>query len=271
MFTLACTTRPWQSLPLPAALTAIAAAGFTEVGLMYQASAEGWQVPVHGASSERERWAVQQLLADAGLQVPLLLAETRLGLGLAAASLRYARLIEHAAALGVSTLLDLGCEPAQRPAYLALMQSVLPLAEAAGLVIAIKPHGGISQTANDLLSLRDILGSKAFCFSFDPGNWLYYGGAEVPLQAYLQQLAPAIDHFILKDCQFGPRGPDVAVQPGHGIVDFPALLTQWQALTDGGRLYLECLSPGSPAELHTQARAVQHWLRQCLSTYTITE
>ncbi|NHQ86491.1 sugar phosphate isomerase/epimerase [Iodobacter sp. HSC-16F04] len=265
---LGCATRPLQFLEFSHACAVIAGAGFSDVALFYSHSQAGPCIPVTAASTPRQIAALKQACAAAGLQPSLLLAGVDLAeKGLAAAIGDYARLIEHARQLGCSTLLDLGCGQVDLLAdYLALMQAIEPVASEARITITIKPHGGITASALDLLALKQRLASDVFRLSFDPGNLLYYSRGEIKAEAHLEALAPHCAHFIVKDFVPGPSGPSVEINPGDGWVDFAGLLHGLQQHDFRGPMYLECVAGKTLADIERhiqQSRLRMHtWLQQ---------
>ncbi|WP_028453243.1 sugar phosphate isomerase/epimerase family protein [Chitinilyticum aquatile] len=242
-----CTTRPYQELDFPRACAAIAAAGFSEVAVYYNASAAGTPaIPVTAQSTAADVAAARQAASAAGLTPSLLLGGWQPDLELAAAIDDYRRLIDNAAALGACWLLDLGCDQRElRADYLALMQAVAPHAEAAGITITLKPHGGIALTAADLLALYGTVAHPAFRLCFDPGNFIYYSAGAIRPEDCVDALAPHCATAIIKDCVLGPGGPDVMVTPGEGLVDFPQIFRQLRAGGFSGPVYLECVAGNS--------------------------
>ena len=128
--TIGCTSRPYSRLRYEEAYEHIAAAGYTDVAVF----ANTGQVPVHADSTPAEVAAVRRAAADAGVVPSLLIGNTVLDLGLEAAIEDYKKLIDHAADLGTSWLLDCGTGKEEHfESYFVLMRRVAPYAQQAGL------------------------------------------------------------------------------------------------------------------------------------------
>ena len=56
------------------------------------------------------------------------------------------------------------------------MRRAAPYAQEKGVTIALKPHGGLSTTADDTLRAIETVNHPAYRLCFDPGNLLYYAG-----------------------------------------------------------------------------------------------
>jgi sugar phosphate isomerase/epimerase len=271
---IGCTTRPYQSLNLAAACEHIAAAGFTDVALFYNQTPDGAAIAVNAHSSSAQITAARHACSDAGLSPSMLLVgEWPAALGHHAAVEHYRRLIENTAQLGARMLLDFGCEQASAlPAYLALMQAIEPIARAAQITICIKPHGGIASNPKQLLALKQILQSDTFMLSFDPGNLLYYSAGQIQPTDYIAALAPYCAHVIIKDYQLTAAGPSVAITPGDGEVDFPALFREFAAQQFCDPCYLEMVAGETLAQIDRNVRLslrrIQTWLAASQSSTT---
>ena len=222
---IACTVRPWAQFPLDRALRGIRTAGFDAVAL-----------PVHGVTevitpdtSAAEAAEVGDQIAGHGLTVSVLSHSAALDRTDDEALAALRRQIEHCARLGVRVLVDMSCtEPAEYERYLRLMRAGAPYAAEYGVTIAVKPHGGLTRTAADLLAVVERVDHEAYRICWDPGNLVHYGG-EPPARG-LAEVAPWIvavgarDHparGIGRGATTGGMPP--AITPGDGIVDFAGL------------------------------------------------
>jgi sugar phosphate isomerase/epimerase len=237
--TIGCTTRPYSMLGYPEAFARIAAAGYTEVAVF--GSKDG--MPVASSTTPETVAAVRAAAGAAGLAPSLLIGGVRLELGLAQAVDDYRRLIDNAAALGARWLLDCGTgSPDQYENYFELMRRCAAHAQACGLQITMKPHGGISLTVEDLLAAHRRVGHPAFGICFDPGNIVYYtAGARRP-EPDAPAVAPVCNALIIKDCIIRSDGkPDVMVTAGEGLVNFAAVLGSFVKAGYTGPCYVECV------------------------------
>jgi sugar phosphate isomerase/epimerase len=246
--TLGCTTRPYASLSFAEACARIADAGYSDVAVFGRKA-------VHSTSTREETLAVRQIAEDAGLTPSMLLGHVQLDLGTAAAVDDYRALIDNAALLGARWLLECGTDRKERYAdYVTVMRRVASHAQAAGITITLKPHGGITQTTADLIDVHRRVDHPAFGLCYDPGNIVYYTGGQERPETYVSEVAHLIATCIIKDCVLDEGIPSVVVTPGEGLVDFPTILS---ALVSGGfegPLYVECVGGTDIDEIDRNVR-----------------
>ncbi len=259
---IGCTTRPYSSVSFAEACKHIAAASYTDVAGY---SHEG-RTPVDSASTAGEVAEARRIAADAGLAPSMMLGGVNLKLGLAAATDNYRRLIDNAAALGVKWLLDGGTSnDDQYDDYFRVMSAAAPHAAAAGIDITLKPHGGISLSADDLINACERVDHPSFGISFDPGNIIYYtNGAERP-ETVIDLVAPKTSTLIIKDCVIRDGQPDVMITPGEGLVDFEQVIGGLIRGGFDGPMYLECVGGKTLDEVNRNVSATRSMLIELLS------
>ena len=257
--TMGCTTRPYAGLSFEDACQRIAAAGYTDVALFTQAG-------VGSQSTPAEVRQAREVARDAGLRPSMLLGRTQLEAGPEAALADYRRLIDNAALLGASWLLSTGTmQPDQYEVFFDLMQAAAPLAEDAGIGIALKPHGGITLTTDDLIAANQRIPHPSFGICYDPGNIIYYTkGAERP-ETHVARVAPYVTTGIIKDCALAGGKPDVMVTAGEGLVDFTAVLSGLVAGGFRGPLYVECVGGQSLEEIDRNVVGTRSFIEAILS------
>ena len=244
--TIGCTTRPYSKLPFGEAFARIAAAGYTDVAVF----ANEGQVPVRSESTPKEIAEVRKAAEDAGVAPSMLIGRTQLDLGLEGAAEDYNRLIDNAAALGTVWLLDCGTGKEEHyEAYYELMRRAAPYAEQAGVRITMKPHGGISLTAEDLIQAHEKVDHPAFGICYDPGNIIFYTKGEMRPETDVAEVASRVTTAIIKDCVVVDGKPDVAVTPGDGLVDFYTVLSGLVGGGFDGPLYVECVGSTEPDDV----------------------
>lgn len=255
---LGCTTRPYGELALDDICARIADAGYTDVALFGNA--------FYARADHRETQRVRDIVQQAGLAPSMLLNNVRIQDGLETALAAYRQVIDNAAILGATWVLDTGtgavelCED-----YMALLDRVLPYAAEAQVRITLKPHGGITLTTDDLIAAHRRLDHPAFGISYDPGNIIYYSvGAERP-EMHVDAVAPLVTTCIIKDCVVRDGRPDVMVTPGEGWVDFRRVLSSLLGAGFDGPLYVECVGGGTLEAIDANVRRTYHFLRDILS------
>lgn len=176
-----------------------------------------------------------------------------------AAGLR--RLIDRCATVGSPTLMLGGTGKAEAlDAYLGAIRLGAPYAAERGMEIVIKPHGGLNATAEQLADWLDRVSHPNFRVWYDPANILYYSDGALDPVAQAGRLDGRVTGMCVKDYQ-PPK--NVAITPGDGTVDFPAVLRRLaQGGFTRGPLMIECLAPGEPAELLVEAKRAIEFVRR---------
>ena len=240
------TTRPYNQLAFAEACERIATAGYSDVAVF----AHNREMPVDSSSSSDQVAAARRAAADAGLIPSMLLGRTHLERGLDAATDDYKQLIDNAAALGCQWILELGTgKQEQYEDYPKLMRAVADHAQSVGIGISLKPHGGISLTAQELVDLHDRVEHPAFRISYDPGNIIYYTKGEVRPEEEVEQIASRTSTLIIKDCSLDGDQPDVMVTAGDGLVDFPFVIDKMREGGFRGPMYVECVGSTEPDDV----------------------
>lgn len=240
------TTRPYNQLGFAEACTRIAAAGYTDVAVF----AHNREMPVDSGSSAEDVAAARKAAEDAGLAPSMLLGRTHLELGLDGATDDYRRLIDNASALGAKWILELGTsKEEQYDDYPKLMAAVADHAASCGVGISLKPHGGISLTAQELIDLHDRVNHPAFRISYDPGNIIFYTKGEVRPESEVELIASRTSTLIIKDCSLDGEKPDVMVTAGDGLVNFPFVIGKLREGGFVGPMYVECVGSSEPDDV----------------------
>jgi sugar phosphate isomerase/epimerase len=256
---LGCTTRPYAALNFAGACERIAAAGYSDVAVF------GRDV-VHSQSTREETLAACRTAQDAGLEPSMLLGRVQLDQGLDAVVNDYRSLIDNAALLGATWLLECGTSREELyPDYVAVMRRVAPYAQAAGITITLKPHGGITLTTADLIDVYRRVDHPGFGLCYDPGNIIFYSLGEERPETHVAEVAPLVATGIIKDCVLNDGVPDVMVTPGEGLVDFHAILPALVAGGFSGPLYLECVGGTTIDEIDQNVRRSLAFVREALA------
>ena len=203
------------------ALEGLAATGYhaCEIGAV-----KGWFEHIDpDTASEREIDRIAAKLADLGLRPVSLSGHAQLQTAEGAA--RFSRAIDIAAALGmevVNTYTGDATTDEEREAYFANVAALCDQAANHGLKIGMETDSNMLPTAEvgvailDRIDRPDVLG-----FNYDPGNVVYYAGAD-PLTDVRFAL-PRLVHFHFKD-KVGGKGVFNFPPPGDGELDMTGLL-----------------------------------------------
>jgi len=220
---------------------------------------------VDSKSTRAEVLTARRIAQDAGLAPSMLLGRVQLELESDAAADDYRALIDHAALLGAKWLLDCGTSKEEwYTDYLSVMRRVAPHAQAAGITITLKPHGGITLTTADLIDVYKQVDHPGFGLCYDPGNILYYTRGKERPETHVAEVAPLISTGIIKDCVLSDGTPDVLITPGEGLVDFATVLAALVAGGFDGPLYVECVGGTDIDEIDANVRRTLAFVRDAL-------
>ena len=176
------------------------------------------------------------------------------------------RLIDNAKRVGISVLIEMGTsKPELFEKYFAVMRRAAGYAQGQGVVIAMKPHGGLSTTSDDCVKAIQTVNHPGFRLCFDPGNLLYYAG-ERP-ETTLDKLGPLSVAMCIKD-ETGGNGPNrsVNVTPGDGDVEFPAVFRGLKEYGFAGKpAIIETLGGETLDEVNREAKRAHQYLTEVLA------
>ena len=245
---IGCFNRPWTSWTFDDALKQIKAAGYHTVGLLTRTKDE----PFIGADASPEYLAkLKQRLASSGLATNMGALRTRHNIPLDESRNEARTQIDNASALGITYLLSFGVDrPEEYDHYYRVMSDAAAYAQERRIRLVMKPHGGGSGAAAEILAAIKAVQHANFKIWYDAGNIIYYTGKD-PIEE-LKPIARHVTGFCAKDCG-APKG-DVMIQFGTGKVDFAAVFAELKSAGFDGPLMVECCKVGASAE-ETMANA----------------
>ena len=256
---LGCFNRPWSRETLDDALAGMSAAGFELVGFMRQ---QGMAV-LDGDSSAEDVSRLRALCASHGLAPSTNLGGPALDRPLPEAVADFRRAIDNTKAAGCDLLLTCGTmDEAQYDAYYEAMRQSVDYAQQQGVMLTLKPHGGISATSRELLKALREISHPNFRIYYDPGNIHFYTGESAAEDVKL--IAEHVVAMCIKDETGGVHG-DVAIEPGTGDVDWDAVFGTLKDAGFDGPCIVECLGGASLAEIDESAKRTHEFLLRHLS------
>jgi sugar phosphate isomerase/epimerase len=261
-----CFNRPWlgekdKPWGYDTALDGIKAAGYNLTGMLTRTATE----PFIGSDATPEYLAaLKQKIAARGLKVNMGALRLKFDLPLAEMIKDTRRQIDNGKTMGVEFLLTFGANNSkQYENYYKLMQDAAAYAQDRGLKVVLKPHGGASGAAEEIMRCLEKVNHPNYKVWFDAGNILFYTGKD-PVEE-LKPIAKHVTGFCAKDCD-KQRG-SVWLQFGTGKVDFRALFTELKGAGFNGPIMVECCALGATADLVTaNARQNRQYLENLLAT-----
>jgi sugar phosphate isomerase/epimerase len=264
---IGCYTRVFDRWDLHTALDAIVEAGYGHAGVMTtKRTPEQEWVLVSANTPLTRATEIGKELSRRNLRVPSLYGHGfEKSESLAAGIDALKRLIDNARACGAKNLL-LGGTNAQGDAYDLYYRVVAGAcdyaqAQAQGLGISVKPHGGSNATGPQCRKAINKVNHPNFRIWYDPGNTFYYSEGKLDPVDDASTVSDWVVGVCIKD--FLPP-QNVMVTPGTGRVDFPAVLAR---LVAGGfrqgPLVVECVNAeGDLKQTISQARQARLYLER---------
>lgn len=249
--------RPWQRFPLDDALAGIAASGARLVG--YQAI--GPHPAISPEAAPDGLAAAERGIAERRLKLILYRPIVPFRLSDEAFLAAFEPHFVLAQRFGVERLLFTAPGRVdEHDRFWRMMPLAAAAAQRRGMTFLLKPHGGLMGTADDCLSVARRFDHPAIRICYDPGNVVYYTGAD-PLHG-LRALAPYLGALSVKDCTAPEaEGGTVMVSPGAGKVDFRRLFGILNEAGFRAPCLVETLAEGTPEEVNREARQTVDYLR----------
>ncbi len=257
---IGCFNRPWTTWSFDAALAQIKAAGYQTTGLLTRTKDE----PFIAEDATPEYLArLKQRLAASGLKANMGALRSRHDVPLAVSIAEVQRQINHARELGLESVLTFGVDkPTEYAHYQTVMRESAAYAAEHGVKLVMKPHGGASGAADEMIGVMKTVRNQNFKIWYDAGNIIYYTGKD-PIEE-LKPIASLVTGFCAKDC--GGRESDVMIQFGAGRVDFAGVFRVLKAAGFNGPVMVECCKIGATAEeTMANARANRTFLEKVLT------
>ena len=265
---IGCFNRPWTKWSFDETLDAIKSAGYSSTGLLTPTRAD-----VFTSSNATPEYlaALKAKIAARGLKVNMTALRIKNELPLAEAIADTRLQLVNAHTVGVEFALTFGEDKPERYAqYFKVMADAAAFAQERGIKLVMKPHGGGSGAADEILTAIKTVGHPNFKIWYDAGNIIYYTGKD-PV-AELEPILPHVTGFCAKDCVVntdaaGKATPDVMIQFGAGKVDFAGVFKKLKSGGFNGPLMVECCKIGATAEeTMANARANREFLEKVLAT-----
>ncbi|MBL9201713.1 MAG: sugar phosphate isomerase/epimerase [Opitutaceae bacterium] len=259
-WTIGCLNRPWTKWSADEMLDSVKAAGFRVIGLQTPTPAD----PFVGAAAKRDYLAaLKDKIAARGLEAFQGRVQTRDNATEADEAAAIRTQIDRAKFLGLRVLINTGtAKPEAYAAWYRKMALAAAYGADHGVQIVVKPHGGVTAAAPELLTCLEKVNHPNFRLWYDAGNLIYYTGKD-PI-ADLEPLLPHVTAFTAKDC--AAKGAEVMTQFGTGKVDFVAIFRRLKRAGFAGPIVVEsCAVGATAAETTANARANRLFLEKALA------
>jgi len=271
---IGCFNRPWTKWPYDTALDGIRDAGYKLTGLLTahpiyaagDATATKGQFEPFARSEATAEYldALKRRIAQRGLAVNMYALRNPFT-GDAADVIKQVRAqIDHAKALSLDFVLSFGVAKADEyDNFIKAMADGAAYAQEQGVKLVMKPHGGNTGTAQEILDTLKKVNHANFKIWYDAGNIIYYTGKD-PV-AELDPIAEHVTGFCAKDCS--GKGKEVLIQFGDGKVDFAGVFKKLKSAGFSGPLMVEGVAVADTADQTTEnARKNREFLERVLAS-----
>jgi sugar phosphate isomerase/epimerase len=268
---IGCFTRPWDRHDYRVALDAIAEAGFRYAGLMTHTGKSG-RLVISVRTTPDEAQEIGREVKKRGLAIPCVYGgefPVQKSLNAGIGGLR--RLIDNCAAAGSASLMVGGTgSAALYDAYYRAIAECCDYAAERKVLLVTKPHGGLNATGPQCRKALEKVGHGNFRLWYDPGNILYYSDGDLDPVDDLHAVDGLVAGMCIKDFTMsekdGKMAKDVALTPGSGGVDFPAVVAGLQkGGFTRGPVVIECLARGDLPFLLNEAKRTKEFVERLFS------
>jgi sugar phosphate isomerase/epimerase len=242
---IGCYTRPWDQFDYRVALDGIAEAGYHGAGLM-TAKGKSWVIITPDTSVE-EAARVGEEVRKRGLRTLSVYGDFSVKTAVAEGLQDLRRLIDNASACGAPSLMLGGVsEERYYQPYFQAVREACDYAASKGIVLTIKPHGGLNATGPQCRKAIGWVGKSNFRLWYDPGNIFYYSDGKLDPVDDAATVDGLVEGMSIKD--FLPP-KEVQVTPGTGKVNFAEVFRRLkQGGFKTGPLIVECLARADAAD-----------------------
>jgi len=258
---IGCFNRPWTKWGYDQTLDGIKAAGYKLTGLLSRTKDD----PFIGSNATPEYLDnLKKKIAARGLKANMGALHSRHDIPVEESIRDVRKQIDNARYLSLEYLLSFGVDkPSQYEHYYRVMADAAAYAQERRLKLVLKPHGGGSGAAEEILRCLEQVKHPNFKVWYDAGNIIHYTGKD-PV-AELEPIAQYVTGFCAKDC--GQQKGEVMIQFGAGKVDFKAVFSKLKAAGFNGPVMVECCAPGqTPEEVTANARANREFLEKVFAS-----
>ncbi|HKQ77750.1 MAG TPA: sugar phosphate isomerase/epimerase family protein [Blastocatellia bacterium] len=258
---IGCFNRPWTKWSFDETLKQIKDAGYKSTGLL---SRHREELFIRAEATPEYLENLKKRLAASGLTSNMGALSSSHNIPLEDSIRDVRKQIDNAKFLSLKYVMSFGANnPEEFGHYYKVMSDASAYAQEKGVKLVMKPHGGISGSADEILRVIKEVNHRNFSIWYDAGNIIHYTGKD-PV-AEIEPIARHITGFCAKDC--GELRGDVMIQFGAGKVDFAGVFKRLKAGGFDGPVMVECCKVGAtPEETTANARANREFLEKALAS-----
>ena len=256
-YRIGCYTRPWSKYDYRVAFDGIAGAGFKYAGLM--TTDKG--LLIKRETTIEESLEIGQEAKSRGLKIASAYCSIDVKKSVADGIAGMMKIIDNLHACGCTNMLLGGIgNPDLEADYYKVVAECCDYAAEKGVLVTVKPHGGLNATGRQCRSIIERVNHRNFRLTYDPGNIYFYSDGELDPVDDSKEVDGIVAGMCVKDFKL-PK--NVNVTPGTGMVDFSKVLANLQqgGYTQGP-LVVECLDPGDADIANAEAIKARKFLEE---------
>lgn len=241
---IGCFNRPWREAgaDFDAALAGVKQAGYRITGLLTVSKQDHF---VRSSATPEYLEELKKKIANSGLRANMASLSFPESASEDAAVKDVRQQLDNTKFLDIEFALTFGVErPQYYGKFYAVMRDAAAYARERGIKLVMKPHGGGSGAAEEIMRCLDKVKHPNFKIWYDAGNIIYYTGKN-PIEQ-LKPIAQYVTGFCAKDCD-REKG-EVWLEFGKGKVDFHAVFSELKRAGFNGPVMVECCAKGKTAD-----------------------
>src|ERR1044071_9556817 len=169
---IGCFNRPWTKWPFDQTLKEIKSAGYKTTGLLTRTKEEPF---ISTAATVEYLHRLKTQIAASGLGANMGALSSRHNVPLEDSIRDVRTQIDNAHFLSLKYVMTFGADnPKDTEAFVKVMADAAAYGQEKGVAVLMKPHGGISGAAAEIVSVVRGVGHKNFSVWYDAGNIIYY-------------------------------------------------------------------------------------------------
>jgi len=259
---IGCWTRPWAKYDYRVAMDAVAEAGYKYIALTGAKTKTRRVIASATTLEEAEKVGVEA--RKRGLQIPCAFGGHPQTNTLQEGIDNLRKMIDNCAVAGAWSVIisSLGNQQSY-DRHCKVVTECCDYAAEKQVALVLKPHGGMCGTGPLCRKAIKRIAHKNFTLMYDPGNIYYYSNGEIDPVQDVAAVNGLVTSMSVKDYKH-PK--EVAITPGTGQVDFPALMARLRkgGFTHGPML-VEIFAPGDLAHTLQEAKEARSFVERIVS------
>ncbi|MFC1735151.1 sugar phosphate isomerase/epimerase family protein [Candidatus Hydrogenedentota bacterium] len=150
-------------------------------------------------------------------------------------------------------------------AYYEMISEIAPYAQEKGVIILLKPYGGIALTSQDAIAICAKRDLPAYRICYASGNLTFKTKGKGDIYQDIERIVPLGKVIIIKDCLVTNGESNVKITPGEGLVDFNRVLGCFARNGFQGPIYVEFFGREDHSEIDKNLHRTRRFIENILA------